>query len=90
MNTPLAVWDNNDSSHPQLVWWTRLDQRWQVEVQRVNDYNATLCVFDHTHDNTLRHSEPVGLAYGAIMGPDVDDVRTWQESAIAFVDSLPT
>ena len=88
MTTPLATWDDNDSKHPLLVWWTRLDKRWQIEVQRIDDYNATLCIFDHTNQDALIHSEPEGLSYGALFGPDVGDVAFWQDKAIKIVDTM--
>jgi hypothetical protein len=87
MTHPYATWDNNNSSHAMLVWWTRLDGRWQIEVHRIDDYNGTLCIFDHANQDNLRHSEPVGLAFGAIFGPDVDDVAFWQDKAIDVVDN---
>lgn len=87
MNIALADWDGNASQHQLLVWWTRLDGRWQIEVHRVDAYTGMLCIFDHLDKNILRHSEPVGLAYGAILGPDFDDVSAWQNKAIEFVDS---
>jgi hypothetical protein len=89
MTTPLATWDNDNSSTELLVWWTRLDQRWQVEVHRTDNYNGILCIFDHSDCDALRHSEPVGLSYGAICGPDVEDVASWQDKAILVVDALP-
>ena len=88
MTTPLATWSNDASAHPNLVWWARLDDRWQIEVQRTADYLATLCVFDHADNDVLVHSESVGLSYGAIFGPDVADVALWQDKALAYVDSL--
>lgn len=32
--------------------------------------------------------EVVSLAYGAIFGPDVDDVAQWQERVIEVIDSV--
>ena len=37
---PLAVWSDDQSSSEALVWWTRLDSRWQVEVQRTESYRS--------------------------------------------------
>lgn len=86
---PLATWDDNNSSHPDLVWWSRLDGRYQVEVHQTGGYYGILYIFDHQNGDALIHSEQVGLAYGARFGPDVDDVSTWQEKAIEVVDNLP-
>lgn len=86
--TPLASWSHDDSAHPELVWWAKLDDRWQIEVQRTDAYHATLCVFDHDNSDVLAHSEPVGLSYGALFGPDMGDVAHWQDKVMAYVDSV--
>ena len=36
----------------------------------------------------MLHREDVLLSFDALFGPDVADVASWQESAIAFVDKL--
>ena len=86
---PLATWSDDQSSHPRLVWWARLDDRWQIEVQRLADYQGVLLIFDHANAMTLAYREPVGLSYGAVFGPDVGDVAFWQDQAMAYVDALP-
>ena len=85
---PLADWDNEQSSNPNLVWWSRLDNRYQIEVYRKGEHEAKLVIFDHTDNDKVLMSLDVGLSYGAIFGPDVDDVMYWQEMACNFVDSL--
>lgn len=85
---PLANWDDNDSKHERLVWWNRLDGKFQIEVQRISDYTGILVIFDHVNEDNVIHREDVGLAYGAIMGPDVDDVRKWEDKACDIVDAL--
>lgn len=91
MTKALADWDDDHFRHPELVWWSRLDGRWQVEVQRrPEEYTATLAIFDHNDGNKLVHEEQVGLAYNAQFGPDVADVADWQVKAIEFADSRPT
>jgi hypothetical protein len=84
---PLANWDNHDSQHPDLLWWNRLDGKWQCEVQRVDDREAMLIIFDHA-DNTPIYQESVSLAYGAMFGPDVMDVEFWKERCCNVVDDL--
>ena len=73
------------------VWWSRLDERWQIEVHRDSptapSYAATLHIFDHNDGDKLVRTEPVGLAYEAVFGPDVADVNKWQERAIDYVDN---
>ncbi|OGN10828.1 MAG: hypothetical protein A3B91_03520 [Candidatus Yanofskybacteria bacterium RIFCSPHIGHO2_02_FULL_41_29] len=87
--TPLANWDDDQSSHPELVWWSRLDNKYQIEVHRKGARVAKLVIFDHGDNDKMLKSFDVGLSYGAIFGPDTDDVSTWQAMAIEFVDSLP-
>lgn len=98
---PIMEWESEDSWREGLVWWSRLDKRWQIEVQRIgpeprmgpdgpmiadSSYQATMCIFDHDHDNELVYSEPVGVNYGAPFGADIGDVAMWQEMALAYVD----
>lgn len=88
---PLANWDDDKSSHPKLVWWGKLDDRYQIEVQRVgggseSGYRGTLFVFDHQGGNKRLLGEQVGLSYRAMFGPDVQDVSGWQDRAAKFID----
>ncbi len=85
-------WDSQDPSDEQgrVVWWTRLDQRYQVEVHRKDDNVGTFLLWDRGPEATepprLLREEEVGLAYGAPFGPDEDDVNTWQEMVLRIVD----
>lgn len=94
MRKPLTAWDDtprpqwNFEDCPDLVWGTVLDGRYQIEVQRIEHYRGELCVFDHQDGNRLLKSWTVGLSYGALFGPDVDDVNDWQERVLEFVDGL--
>ena len=78
---PLADWDNEQSSNPNLVWWSRLDNRYQIEVHRKGEREAKLVIFDRKDNNKVLMSLNVGLSYGVIFGPDVDDITYWQEMA---------
>lgn len=89
--TPIMEWDSQDGFKDICCWWSRLDNRYQVEVHRTDQfqgYQGLLIIFDHDDGDKVLFKEPVGLAYDAIFGPDIDDVYSWQEKAIAFVDSL--
>lgn len=68
---------------PNRIWSVTLDDRYIVTVDRTGDYTGELAI--HLDDKELLR-EPVGLSYGALFGPDVDDVQTWQRRAIKFVD----
>lgn len=37
-------------------------------------------------DEVVLHRHTVGLLYNALFGPDVDDVLSWQELAVNFID----
>lgn len=90
---PLSTFDDERPDYeidPALVWRSRLDGRYLIEVVRDEadpDYRAHLRVFDAQHELACRLDEAVGLAYGARFGPDVDDVATWQERVLKLVDA---
>lgn len=74
---------------PALVWRTRLDGRYLIEVVRDEgdpDYRAHLRVFDSTEGLRCLLDEEVSLAYGARFGPDIDDVSSWRERVLKLVD----
>lgn len=68
---------------PNAIWTSTLDGRYAVTVTRLDKYHGELTVRDQER---LIHRQAVGLAFGAIFGPDVDDVATWQQIAIEIVD----
>lgn len=86
---PVMSWSSKDPFDAEglIVWWSRLDDRYQVEVQRAGERAGILRIFDHSHSDSLIHEQPVGLSYGATFGPDVADVAERQELAIRVVDS---
>lgn len=86
MATPLVPWDS-DSTHANLVWRSKLDNRYLIEVQRVGDYTANLYIFDHEKDDKEIACWPVTLTYGARFGPDVDDVDDWMKKTEDFIDN---
>ena len=67
-----------------VVWRSKLDGKYDVYVERTGEYTGVLVV---TVGEEILHSEEVGLAYGALFGPDVDDVADWQETAVRVVDN---
>ena len=87
MKKPLAAWDATEIP-AELVWMSRLDNRFKIEVLRTGDGSAQLMIWDHENDDKLLLDEEVGLMYGAKFGPDVDDVASWQGKAIELVDNL--
>lgn len=89
---PLADWnEEGGSKHPLLVFLVKVDNRYQVEVQKVGEgsetgRSGTLAVFDHEQDNKLLFREEVSLAYGAQFGPDAADVDAWESRVLKFID----
>ena len=85
---PLATWDSDDPIVNGVAWWSRLDDRYQVEVQYAADGDRNtghLVVFDHDDGNRILLFEQTGIAYGAMFGPDADDVARWQNRAIEVI-----
>lgn len=94
--------DRQHQDDPNVVWWSRIDKRYPVEVHRLDteiadalgiqqegfdpNYQGVLCVFDQQDDDKLIYFEKVSLAYGAVFGPDAGDVATWQEKVVDFID----
>ncbi|MGA2728451.1 MAG: hypothetical protein ABSE96_11590 [Terracidiphilus sp.] len=66
-----------------VVWNSNLDGRYTVTVIRTEPYRGDLSIHDR---DQLLHRESVGLAYGALFGPDVDDIGRWQKIAEDFID----
>ncbi len=86
---PLMSWDDKEIAKGDVIWWAKLDQRYQIEVQGIADRHAQLLIFDHENADALLFSETVPLAYGALFGPDIQDVEDWKDKAIAFIDARP-
>ena len=88
MSQPLLSWDSpKGASHPRLVWRSKLDDRYLIEVHRADNYNGKLFVFDHNRNDQEIFSMDVGLSYGATFGPGVADVQEWQEKVLDFIDN---
>jgi len=73
-------------AEPQVIWQNTVDHgKWRVRVIRSGPYTGILQI---RRDDKLVHVEGVGLAYGALFGPDIADVEEWQERAIEVIDSF--
>ncbi|KKQ32205.1 MAG: hypothetical protein US45_C0025G0008 [Candidatus Nomurabacteria bacterium GW2011_GWA1_37_20] len=89
MSKPLLPWDSpEDTNHPQLVWRSKLDDRYLIEAHRIDNRNGKIFAFDHNKNDQEIFSMDVGLSYGAMFGPDVADVQEWQEKVIDFIDNI--
>lgn len=74
-------------TQPQNIWEATVDGgQFACKVERINENNGTLTVVELISGKELLR-ESVGLSYGAIFGPDVDDVATWQDRCIEAIDN---
>jgi hypothetical protein len=73
--------ENSDAE----IWSSMLDGRYAVTVHRLSRSRGELNIRDGSQHI---HRREVTLMYGAIFGPDIDDVATWQEIATTVVDGL--
>lgn len=70
-----------------IIWEDVIDNRFKCLVERVGDSLGYLSVVDSKDNNTLLGKD-VPLHYGAIFGPDIDDVTNWKALAIRVVDEF--
>jgi hypothetical protein len=69
-----------------VVWESTLDNRFNCKVLREEARIGILIITDQETDEDI-YTRPVSLAYGAQFGPDVDDVRLWQELCVEAIDN---
>jgi hypothetical protein len=55
---PLARWDDDDATHPALVWWAQLDGRYLVEVTRTPPADSAVLRWCSTTQLGTRSSRP--------------------------------
>jgi hypothetical protein len=71
----------------QAVWHRTVDGgEWIAQVQRERG-GGRLLVWHHPDTAHPILDQHVGLAYGAMFGPDVDDVLTWEHAVIEAIDA---
>lgn len=68
-----------------LIWDAVLDEKYTIEVRRVSDYIGELTI---TEKEVIIYKCKVPLMYGAVFGPDSDDIMTWQKIVEDVVDKL--
>lgn len=83
---PELGWDDRAESSESVVWRSQLDDRYLIEVVRTGERTANLRVFDHTNNDAVLLTEDVGLSYGAVFGPDVEDVSDWKDRVLRLID----
>jgi hypothetical protein len=70
------------------VWESKLDQQWDCRVERTGEREGRLIVSRLGDPTVVILDEETGLSYGAIFGPDVEDIAIWREKCTAAVDAL--
>lgn len=69
------------------VWATVFDKRFCCEVVRKEPYLGQLLIFDSENDMQHIFTEEVSLAFDAIFGPDWNDVDSWKDKVVDYVDN---
>ena len=74
-------------SDPNVVWENTIDRgTWGCKVVRTGERQGRLTVWSTSTGVTIL-DEPVGLAYDAVFGPDVDDLAMWQGAVLGAIDN---
>lgn len=69
-----------------IIWESKLDDIYDCKVTRISENKGTLTMIDQ-FDRVLLERE-VGLLYGAVFGPDIEDVAYWEDLCVEVVDKL--
>lgn len=67
------------------IWENDLGGKYKCSVSRINKRGGNLRIVETATGRELLNQD-VGLMYGAMFGPDIDDVEKWQSICIAVVD----
>ena len=69
----------------QVIWEAELDNKYECKVTRIDGYTGQLTM--KWGDQSIL-DEVVGLEYGAIFGPDINDVSYWQHKCLEAADKV--
>lgn len=68
------------------IWTGTADGKYHCEVKQGDDpYQGILTVTEHETGHVLA-TEPASVSYGAIFGPDFEDVNRWTEASLKAID----
>jgi hypothetical protein len=84
---PLADWDDDRSAPSEVIWWSRLDDRYLAEARRLPARRIQLVVFDHDRRDEVVRRTVVRMIGEPRYGPDPDDIYAWQRTAERWVDT---
>jgi len=68
-----------------VIWESLLDGQYKVMVTRTGPYRGQWSI---QFGGQVLDRQSVGLSYGSLFGPDVDDVADWQRRAIESIDGV--
>ena len=68
-----------------VLWEAKLDDTYQCKTERTSKSTGILKI---KQDKKVLFEKTVNLSYGALFGPDIADVREWEQICIDFVDRL--
>jgi hypothetical protein len=84
---PLVQWEDNEIFNPDVVWFTRVDGRYLVEVRDQGETQPmSYRIYDHQEGDKEVYRQDVNPIQRAIFGVDVSDVSEWQETALHVID----
>jgi hypothetical protein len=69
----------------EIIWGSGFDDQYDCKVERLTESRGRLTI---TVGEDEIYQEEVNLSYGAIFGPDVEDVYTWQTKIAYFIDNV--
>lgn len=69
-----------------IIWEAKLDDIYDCKVTRLSEYKGKLTMINQ-FDRILLEKE-VGLLYGAVFGPDIDDISYWEELCVEVIDKM--
>ena len=79
---------SEDTPARDSIWESGIDNgAWRAEVTGTDDTSVGLLRIYHGETGEQRFEQPVTLAYGAMFGPDMDDVYQWQETVLSWIDN---
>jgi hypothetical protein len=70
-----------------IVWSTLLNDRYLVKVTRTEPYMAQLTI---AYKGEILHRQETELMFDAVFGADSSDIRSWQQSAMDFLEGRHT
>lgn len=70
-----------------IIWEAELDNKYKCYVVRTDAYKGQLYIKEN---DIIIFEKVVSLSYGAVFGPDIADVMSWEDTCSNYVDSLST